>query len=153
MPCNPSSEARKSHIVSLLQGRLGSFERIHPHRHDWYSSKDGKVDIFITDSKAHYDRRPWFDMRRKDIKELAGHPAGFIIFILGDDTNYLVIPAQHLRAELQNYREGRSPTKEGFYHFNLDKSVFEQLPNWNLHQYREKIDLIPLGHEQGAISN
>jgi hypothetical protein len=82
MPRNPLSEDRKKHIVSLLQSRLGSLERNHQNRLDWYSSKDGKVDIFITDSKAHFGRRPWFDMKITDIEELAEHPAGFIIFIL-----------------------------------------------------------------------
>jgi hypothetical protein len=143
MACNPESETRKKHIVSLLECRLGSLDRNHPHRRDWYSSKDGKVEVFITDSKAHFNLRPWFDMKNEDIKELAKHSAGFIIFVLGDDTNYLVVPAKYLMAELPNHNEG--PTENEFYHFNIvsGKKGFKQLPNWDLRQYRDKIELIP----------
>lgn len=143
MPRNPASEIRKKHIVSLLKRRLGSLDCNHLHRSDWYSSYDGKVEVFITDSKAHFDQRPWFDMKNEDIKELAKHPDGFIIFILGDDTNYLVVPAKHLKAEIPNHNE--RITEDGRYHFNivLGKKGFKQLPNWHLHQYRNKIELIP----------
>ena len=95
MPRNPASEIRKKHIASLLECRLGSLDCNHRHRSDWYSSKDGKVEVFITDSKAHFDQRPWFDMKNEDIKELAKQSNGFIIFVLGDDANYLVVPAKH----------------------------------------------------------
>ena|ERR1700733_2805847 len=142
MPCNPESEARKKHIVSLLESHLGSLDRNRPHRLDWYSSKNRKVEIFITDSKAHFNQRPWFDMKFSDIKELAEHPAGFIIFVLGDDNNYLVIPAKDLNSELPNHNERM--TEDGRYHFNivLGKKGFKQLPDWNLHQYQNKIELI-----------
>jgi hypothetical protein len=143
MPRNPESETRKKQIVSVLRCRLGSLDRNHPHRSDWYSSEDGSVEVFITDSKAHFDQRPWFDMKNEDIKELAKHPDGFIIFVLGDDTNYLVVPAKHLLAELPNYNE--RITEDGRYHFNivLGEKGFKQLPNWNLQQYRNRIELIP----------
>jgi hypothetical protein len=143
MPRNPESERRKRHVVSLVQQRLGSLCLHHPRRADWYSAEDGMADIFITDSKATYHQRPWFDMRNDDLKELARHSAGFVIFILGDDTCYLVIPARDLVAQLPNHREGLLAT--GFYHFNtvLGKRTFEQLPDWDFSQYVGGIDLIP----------
>src|SRR5206468_33889 len=116
MPRNPQSERRKGHIVSLLQKHLGPLCLNHPRRSDWYSLEDGTVDVFITDSKSTYNQRPWFDMRNDDLTELAKHPAGFIIFILGDDSCYLVIPARDLVAQLPNHREGLLVT--GFFHFN-----------------------------------
>lgn len=101
------------------------------------------MDVFITDSKAHFHQRPWFDMRHSDLKELARHPAGFVIFILGDDTHYLVIPASDIVAQLPNHREGL--TKKGFYHFNtvLGTRAFKQLPAWDYSQYFARIELIP----------
>ncbi|HZL79649.1 MAG TPA: hypothetical protein VFC17_12505 [Candidatus Limnocylindrales bacterium] len=98
--------------------------------------------LFVTDSKAHFNQRPWFDMKEKDIRELANHPAAFVVFILGEDSNYLVIPAKYLAAELPNHNEGR--TEDGFYHFNivLGQQGFKQLPNWSLHQYRNKFEFI-----------
>jgi hypothetical protein len=147
MPRNPASETRKRHIVSILESRFGSLNCNHPHRSDWYSSKDGKVEVFITDSKAHFNQRPWFDMKDEDIQKLSKHTAGFVIFILGEDTNYLVVPAKHLVTELPNHNEGL--TEDGFYHFNimLGKKGFKQLPNWNLHQYRNKIELVTSDNE------
>jgi hypothetical protein len=143
MAKNEASEVRKQHIVSLLEQRLGPVCTNHPRRPDWYSSKDGLVDVFITDSKAHYGQRPWFDMKEKDIKQLASSPAGFIIFILGDEDSYLVVPATDLLAQLPHHREGRLNT--GFFHFNivLGGRAFEQLPDWGLRQYLRKIELIP----------
>src|SRR5438876_175108 len=78
MPRNPESERRKKHIVSLLRRRLGSVCRNHSRRSDWYSSEDGTVEVFITDSKSTYRQRPWFDMRDDDLTELVKHTAGFV---------------------------------------------------------------------------
>ena len=144
MPRNPESEFRKEQIVSQLQSRLGPLDRIYPGRHDWYSSKDRQIDIFITDSKAHHDKRPWFDMKADDIKELAKRPAGFIIFVLGDAGNYLVVPAKDLNGELDHYVAGQRHIEKGFYHFNLriGGKTFDQLPNGNLHPYKENVGLI-----------
>lgn len=143
MPVNRDSERRKSKILSLVGGRLGPCCRNHSRRLDWYSSGDGTVDVFITDSKAHYGKRPWFDMRADDLQSLATHPLGFVIFILGDDDRYLVVPARDIDEQLPNHQEGC--TTKGFYHFNLGlgKRTFEQLPAWNLFPYLGKIDLIP----------
>ncbi len=143
MPRNAVSEQRKKHIVSLLECRLGPLCRRHPRRWDWYSPADGTVDVFITDSKAHYNQRPWFDMRNQDVKELADHPAGFVIFILGDEDCYLVVPARELMQQLPYHTEGQ--LESGFYHFNtvIGRRAFEQLPSWDLSQYLGKIDLIP----------
>ena len=132
MPVNEASERRKQQIVAFLKHRVGALFTHHPRRPDWYSSADGSVAIFITDSKAHYHQRPWFDMRSDDLTELAQHPAGFVIFILGDETSYLVIPAHDLVAQLPHHREGLLET--GFYHFNtvLGRRAFQQLPEWDL---------------------
>jgi len=104
---------------------------------------DGTVDVFITDSKPHYSKRPWFDMRADDLKELAMHHAGFIIFILGEENSYLVIPAKDVDQQIPNHQERL--TSKGFYHFNvaLGKRVFEQLPAWDLYQYLRKIESLP----------
>lgn len=141
---NPASDARKRHIVLLLQSRLGLLHREDERRTDWYSSKDGRVNVFITDSKFHEHHR-WFDMAHADIKALAAHPAGFIIFVLGRQDNFLVIPAKDLLAQLPNYQPGH-PTNDNRYHFNLPLggNAFAQLPNWTLNPYADKIELIPL---------
>jgi len=103
------------------------------------------VDVFITDSKAHYHQRPWFDMRNADLIELAAQPDGFVIFILGDEDSHLVIPARDLVAQLPHHREGL--LESGFYHFNTvlgrGARVFEQLPEWDVSSYIKKIELIP----------
>jgi hypothetical protein len=51
---NPESDAKKRHIVLELQKRLGILERKFSNRHDWYLAADDKVEVFITDSKAHF---------------------------------------------------------------------------------------------------
>ena len=79
--CPTQNRKRKKRIASLLQQRLGPLCLNHSRRADWYSSEDGAVDVFITDSKAHYHQRPWFDMRDDDLTKLAEHPTSFIIFI------------------------------------------------------------------------
>ncbi len=82
-------------------------------------------------------------MRNDDLTELAAHRAGFIVFILGDETSYMVVPACDLVAQLPHHREGLLET--GFYHFNtvLGRRAFEQLPDWELSPYLQKIELIP----------
>jgi len=106
MPRNEASETRKRHVVALLEQCLGPLCLNHPHRTDWHISEDGAVEVFITDSKAHFRQRPWFDMKAADLKELARHPAGFVLFILGDDTHFLVIPARDIVAQIPNHRGG-----------------------------------------------
>jgi len=71
-------------------------------------------------------------MREKGLKALANHRAGFIIFILGDQDCYLVVPAKDLVAQLPHHKGGLLET--GFYHFNLKLGgkAFEQLPQWSL---------------------
>ncbi len=80
----------------------------------------------------------------EDLKQLAAHPAGFIIFILGDETSYLVVPARELMAQLPNHREG---LKTGFYHFHtvLGRAarVFKELPDWDVSPYVRKMELMP----------
>jgi len=148
--CNPESDARKNKIVLDLQQRFGALERKHPNRHDWYSLKADKIEIFITDSQAHYAERPWFDMERRDIKLLAEHPAGFVVFILGDADTYLVVPAKRLQDELKNYVAGRRKAPRGFYHFNLllPGKAFAQLPNFDLHPYLKNLQLIQSAIDQ-----
>ncbi len=70
-------------------------------------------------------------MRITDLEEIARHQAGFVIFVLGDDSRYLVIPATDIIARLPNHREG--PTESGFYHFHtvLGKRAFDELPAWD----------------------
>jgi hypothetical protein len=150
MPVNEQSELRKEKILSLVKQRIGACYRNHANRRDWYSSKDGTVDVFITDSKAHFNKRPWFDMKDDDIQELANHEAGFVIFILGDDNDYIVVPARDLAAQRPNHIEGLLPT--GFYHFNLvlRRPIFQQLPEWNLKPYFRKIELLP--QQAGIVS-
>jgi len=111
------------------------------------TNPDNQVEVFITDSRAHYDKRPWFDMKKDDIEELAKHPGGFVIFVLGDAANFLFVPVKDLNRQLENYVAGNRHVKRGFYHFNLrlGGKSFEQLPDWNLHPYKEKIELIPPG--------
>ena len=140
---NPASEARKRHIVSLLEYRLGPLDQPYKHRTDWHSPKDRSVEVFITDSKPHPNRRRWYDMAHADIEALAKHSAGFIIFVLGYKDNFLVIPAKDLLSELQNYQPSHA-TEDGRYHLNLNRcgNAFEQIPNWELHRYADKIELV-----------
>ena len=143
MPRNPQSENRKGHVVSLVQQRLGPCHRKHSNRPDWYSSKIDAVDVFITDSKSTSQHAPWYDMKEKDLEELANHPAGFVLFVLGDPQRYLVIPARDLKARLPGHLEG--PTEDGYYHFHVvrGKPIFKDLPAWNLTPYVDKLELIP----------
>ncbi|HEX3626633.1 MAG TPA: hypothetical protein VH280_14555 [Verrucomicrobiae bacterium] len=104
---------------------------------------DGKIHVFFTDSKAHWEKRPWFDMKLSDISDLATCEAGFVVFVLGDEENFLVIPAATLKAELKNYRPGPRAMAEGRYHFNLHGRTFEQLPTWDLKPYAQNWELIP----------
>jgi len=83
-------------------------------------------------------------MKLSDITTLAGCPAGFIIFLLGSETNFLVIPAAVLKSRLKDYKAGPRSMEEGRYHFNLHGRSFEQLPNW---------DLMPFAQNWGLISN
>jgi hypothetical protein len=147
---NPESDARKSQIVLDLQQCFGVLNRKYPNRHDWYSIREDKGEVFITDSTAHFDKRPWFDMKHSDIAELAEHPAAFIIFILGEAGNYLVIPAKRFQGELKHYIAGRRKVKKGFYHFNLllPGKAFAQLPNFELRPYLNNLQLIRSALEQ-----
>jgi hypothetical protein len=114
MPRNPESEKRKKHIATVLENLVGPLYVTHSRRSDWYTSKGASVDIFITDSKATYNQRPWFDMRDDDLQQLARHANGFVIFILGDDARFLVVPAQDLVAQLPSHREGLLDTSAAF---------------------------------------
>jgi hypothetical protein len=143
MPRNPESDARKKHLAKYLENRIGALKCPHPSRVDWYSSLDGNTHVFITDSKPHYNARPWFDMKLSDITELANYPEGFVIFVLGDEANFLVIPAAILQSEIKNYQAGLRAMEEGRYHFNLRGNTFEQLPNWNLQPFAQNWENIP----------
>jgi hypothetical protein len=139
---NATSDARKRHIVTELQSRLGVLEHKLPNRPDWYMSVGDKIEVFITDSKFHENHR-WFDMAYKDVRVLAEHPAAFIIFVLGRKDNFLVIPAKEMSAELVAYQPGH-PIQDGRYHLNLPLggNAFAQLPQWKLNQYADNLDLI-----------
>lgn len=141
MPRNRASEARKRRIVLLLEDRLGPLHNEHQHRSDWHSSEGGLVEVFITDSKFHFEHQRWWDMALNDIKALAECPSGFIIFILGSATNFMVFPAKDLMSQLPYY-QGRS-TEDGRYHFHLNRNTFVELPNWNLRPYAENLSIIP----------
>ena len=143
MPRNPESDARKRRLAQCLENRIGALKRPNRSRVDWYSSLDGNTHVFITDSKPHYNARPWFDMKLSDINELANYPDGFVIFVLGYDDNFLVIPAAILQSELKNYQAGLRAREEGLYHFNLRGNTFEQLPNWNLQSFAQNWQQIP----------
>jgi hypothetical protein len=127
----------------LLNQRFGGLARKYFRRPDWYFIEETKVEIFITDSKAHHDQRPWFDMQESDIKELAENPAAFVIFILGEADSFLVIPAKRLEEELKNYDGGSRVLETGYYHFNLKfKPTFEQLPEFDLSSFKGNLELI-----------
>jgi hypothetical protein len=147
---NPESDERKIRLVLDLQCRFGELERKYSNRHDWYSVPGGKIELFITDSTAHFDKRPWFDMKKSDIAELAEHQAGFIIFILGEAENYLVVPAKKLKEAIRTYIAGRRKLKKGFYHFNLlfPGKTFTQLPDFELHPYLNNLRSIEIALEQ-----
>ncbi|HEV2328249.1 MAG TPA: hypothetical protein VGY56_05600 [Verrucomicrobiae bacterium] len=142
---NPESDARKRAIVSCLDQRFGISRHKHENRPDWYFLRGGGSEVFITDSKAHYDQRPWFDMDESDINELAQNSAAFVIFILGESDSFLVIPANRLLDELQNYVTDRRQIKRGRYYFNLNKNFkpyFKQLPAFDLHPFKGNLELI-----------
>ena len=124
MPRNPASDARKLRVANCLEERIGPLTKPFSSRLDWYCSNDGKIHVFITDSKVHYSKRPWFDMKLSDITTLAGYTAGFIIFFLGSETNFLVIPAAVLKSRLKDYKAGPRSMEEGHYHFNLHGRSF-----------------------------
>ena|SRR5438876_2541957 len=143
MPRNRQSEARKQAVLGLVWHRIGPTQRKHPTRPDWHVSKDESVEVFITDSKSTDKHAPWYDMRKTDIDELASRPAAFIIFILGDQSRYLVAPASQIAAQLQKHSP---PTDNGFYHFHIvrGKSEFKEFPAWNIKPYVDNMSQIPL---------
>lgn len=140
---NAESDARKRAIVSHLDQKFGISARKHSNRPDWYFLKEGKAEVFITDSKAHHNERPWFDMAESDIDELAENPAAFMIFVLGEADSFLVIPAKRLKDELKHYTTDRRQIKRGRYYFNLKfKPHFEQLQDFDLRPFKENLKLI-----------
>ena len=150
MPRNPTSEARKQRVVSVLEMRTGPLGSKYPNR-DWYCTAVGSVELFITDSKTYTDSksyaliRPWFDMAESDINQLALHPFGFIVFVLGADDNFLIVPVKDLKAQIPEYVG--SKTQNGNYDFHLMGNSFRELPNWSLKPYAEKIELLPMQHQ------
>jgi len=82
-------------------------------------------------------------MTERDIRVLSGHPAAFVIFNLGRQDNFLVVPVKDLASHLPEYRDNL--TADGRYHFNLKRRgiEFEQIPNWELRRYRDNLELIP----------
>jgi hypothetical protein len=140
---NPESNQRKTHIEKLISERLGELHRPYQTR-DQFCSADGMVHVFITDSKGTYQTGPWFDMKKAHIEDLSCRPHAFVIFIQGGNDVFLVIPIEELQAKLQFHREGFAG--DGYYHLEIPRgrSEFHQIPGWDLRQYRNKIELIPL---------
>ncbi len=153
MARNQASEARKDHFVSILKDQLGGYHRPHPSRGDWYCFNDAAVSVFITDSEMG---NAWFDMGKKDIDELAIHPSGFVLFVMGDVHHYLVIPAKDLKAQLAYHSTGCD--KEGHYNLHFledDQGLrFREILGWDLFPYLNEIDIIQsaqpdAGHNAG----
>ncbi len=142
MPRTVKSEQEKTQLLEFLQSATGH-QLIHKDHHsDWYVSKDGSVEVYLTYSQGDFWREPFFDMQPDDLKKLANHPAAFILFVLDDHDRYLVIPAktlwQHLSNTIPNAADGR-------YLLNIDRKSreFRQIPGWKLKPYLNNTEQIP----------
>ena len=100
------SEVEKGKVWETIEQTVGTMHPESRRRKDWRLSEDGRLSIFVTFSR---DDQRFFDVNERDLKEWLSYPRAFIILVLGDHQQVLIVPAR----EMKRLVERRQPTSTG----------------------------------------
>lgn len=111
----------------------------HKSRRNWYTTIDLGTSIYFTFSKYYELQRVWwYGFVSKDIEAMLEFRKAYIILIMGNHKNTLVIPAKIIKLILNNVRRKR----DGNYTMHLVKDgyAFKEAPSYDLRTYKNMYD-------------
>jgi hypothetical protein len=141
MPQSMHAREEKNKLLTLLIANKNDLRRRFRGR-DWYVSKSGNFEVFLTFS---HDGQLWYDMDQTDLRQLK--TSGYIIFLLGGSERFLCVPAIEICNRISQHTRGL--TEHGRYMLHVNDGgtsvKFHELPNWELHGYINNLDSFKYG--------
>ena len=135
MPTKKESRIEKQKAWRQIEAIVGNLIKPVSYRPDWRTTQDHDLSIQVTFSK--YEQQ-FYDVSDADFERWKSYKSVFVIFLVGDSENALVVPADELKRHIRS--EHRQPSEEyADYKLHLikggDAYKFRELPNLNLTKY------------------
>src|ERR1017187_6696515 len=142
MPTKIEPRLEKQKAWGQIEAITGSLIKPVGHRPDWRTTQDHALSIQVTFSK--YEQQ-FYDVSDADFERWESYKSAFVIFLMGDSENILVVPADELKRHIR--AEHRQPSEEyADYKLHLvkgdDAYGFRELPNLNLKKYHNAYRLL-----------
>jgi hypothetical protein len=83
----------------VIESILGVMSTPHSRRRDWLISKDHTLSVFVTFSRSD---QLFYDISPTDLDLWQSYSQAFIIFVMGDHREVLIIPLDQLQAIVAN---------------------------------------------------
>ncbi len=91
----PSVE--KAAVLDVVEGLVGRTRQVAPRRPDWRVSHSGRTSVFITFSNFSEDGDLFYDVSQADLEAWLEYERAFVVFVMGEARNVLVVPVAALR--------------------------------------------------------
>jgi hypothetical protein len=108
-------------------------------RSDWRVTRDESLSVFLTFSK--YEQL-FYDVSAQDLGEWLSYPRAFVLFVMGDHTDVLIVPARVLKRLLR----GRDTKGYGDYKLHItwmdERIEFRESQGQRLEQYYNSYQLL-----------
>lgn len=142
MPTKKESGVEKQKAWRQIETITGNLIKSVGHRPDWRTTQDNALSIQVTFSK--YEQQ-FYDVSDADFERWKSYKVAFVVFLVGDCENALVVPADELKKHIK--AEHRQPSEEyADYKLHLikgtDAYAFRELPNLNLIKYHNAYHLL-----------
>jgi hypothetical protein len=103
--------------------------------------RDGKLSVFITFSRPS---QLWYDLCRADLLRWLAYVRAFVVFVLGSESEVLIIPVQPLQTQLRHL----TPAQDDSYKLH----VVEQRGTYSFHEL-PGFDLTTFCNNYGSLMN
>lgn len=142
MPTKKEPRLEKQKAWRQIEAITGSLIKPVGHRPDWRTTQDHALSIQVTFSK--YEQQ-FYDVSDADFETWENYKSAFVIFLVGDSENALVVPTDELKRHIR--AEHRQPSEEyADYKLHLVKGYdafrFRELPNLNLTKFHNAYRLL-----------
>ena len=130
MPRNEESRMAKDEVWLRIEEHVGPLVSV-PRRRDWRTNLDDTLSIFVTFSKYHSGHDwYWYGIRHEDLENWLAYDSSFVVFILGEADQVLVIPVEILKYHIDKENVSHQEDKHS-YKINIMEEDLRivQLPN------------------------
>jgi hypothetical protein len=107
------SDKEKKLVVSNLENEMGKFIKPNNRRPDWLIKPNKRLSVFITYSKLE---DLFYDVNNDDLVTWLNYEKSFVIFVLGNHEDLLIVPVDTLSSKL--YEQHKS-TDSGNYKLHV----------------------------------